>query len=197
MASLSISRLLCSLFVFAVALHVGTTARAVTFADGLVHVIDASNSYPLESVTVLDGPGDSTTRVNLVPGGQVATSGGGALVARERSVVDVSGGTIGGFLSYTDSSSGAISGGTMNSLHLHQSASAVLSGGTMQYIETNHSSSLTILGGSYPEAIAEDSSSILIHDVSITFAAAAGGSATVEIRDAGTELPNCLPRPRA
>ena len=49
-------------------------AQAVTFADGLVHVIDAANSYPFDQVIVDDGPGASTTTVNVLAGGQIGTS---------------------------------------------------------------------------------------------------------------------------
>jgi len=41
--------------IFAVAfLALGTDAAAITFDDGLVHVIDAENSFPLESVIADD-----------------------------------------------------------------------------------------------------------------------------------------------
>ena len=37
-------------------LLLSVTAHAVTFADGLVHVIDGSDSFPVEGVIVLDPP---------------------------------------------------------------------------------------------------------------------------------------------
>jgi len=42
-----------------VAAHLVTAvpAGAVTFDDGMIHVIDSGTSFPLENVTVRDGPG--------------------------------------------------------------------------------------------------------------------------------------------
>jgi hypothetical protein len=69
--------------IFAAALLIlGTDAAAITFDDGLVHVIDAGNSFPSESVTVQDGPGAATTTVTMVDG-EVGTTTSGDLVARE------------------------------------------------------------------------------------------------------------------
>ena len=44
-----------------------TEARAITFADGQVHVIDAANSFPFEDVTVQDDPIGATTTVQVAP----------------------------------------------------------------------------------------------------------------------------------
>ena len=56
--------------IFAVPLFIlGTDAAAITFDDGLVHVIDAGNSFPLEDVIVQDGPSGATTTVSVVDGG--------------------------------------------------------------------------------------------------------------------------------
>ncbi len=59
----------------------GTEAKAVVFNDGLLHNIDAANSFPFESVQIFDegslspGPptGGAATTVNLVDGGKVGT----------------------------------------------------------------------------------------------------------------------------
>jgi hypothetical protein len=60
------------LFVLATVFQVvAPSAHAVTFADGQVHVIDANNSFPLESVEIADGPGGQATVVNIVSGGVV------------------------------------------------------------------------------------------------------------------------------
>ena len=59
---------------FLCGLLIPITATAVTFADGLTHIIDASNSFPFEGVRVYDGPGGATTTVNIVPGGEVGTA---------------------------------------------------------------------------------------------------------------------------
>jgi hypothetical protein len=55
----------------AVSILLGVQAAAITFDDGLVHVIDAGNSYPFESVFVADGPGPSITGLWLVDGGEI------------------------------------------------------------------------------------------------------------------------------
>jgi hypothetical protein len=54
---------------FAVLLLLGGDATAVVFDDGQLHVIDAANSFPLESVFILDGPAQATTAVTIVDGG--------------------------------------------------------------------------------------------------------------------------------
>jgi hypothetical protein len=66
-------------------------AGAITFDDGLVHVIDTGNSFPFEDVDVFDGPGDTPTTVNVIVGGQIATLGGARLDARDSSIISVSG----------------------------------------------------------------------------------------------------------
>jgi hypothetical protein len=71
-------------------------AKPLTFADGLVHVIDAANSFPFDQIVIEDGPGGATTTVNLVAGGEIATSlpgGAPAVIARNNSVFSMSGGT--------------------------------------------------------------------------------------------------------
>jgi hypothetical protein len=42
-------------------------AHAITFDDGMVHVIDAANSFPFEATFVDDGPGPTTTTVTVEP----------------------------------------------------------------------------------------------------------------------------------
>ena len=78
----------------------GTDAGAVTFDDGLVHVIDAGNSYPFEQVLVYDGPGASSTTAELLDGGEI----GSGLLAFDSSIVRMSGGVITGNLVAQDSS---------------------------------------------------------------------------------------------
>jgi hypothetical protein len=56
--------------IFAAALFIlGTDAAAITFDDGLVHVIDAANSFPFESVEAIDSASGDLTTVNVVDGG--------------------------------------------------------------------------------------------------------------------------------
>jgi hypothetical protein len=61
-------------YLFAAAsILLGAQAAAITFDDGLVHVIDAGNSYPSELIFVSDGPGNEPTIVNVLSGGEIAT----------------------------------------------------------------------------------------------------------------------------
>ena len=71
------------------ALSAPTSGWAITFADGIVHVIDSSNSFPFE---VLDGPGPSTTTVEIVAGGEIGTGINGDLQLFDSSIVIMSGG---------------------------------------------------------------------------------------------------------
>ena len=74
-------------------------AKGVTFADGLTHIVDAANSFPSDSdSSVLDGPGNAPTTVEIVTGGEIGTAVGGRLQVLGSSVVRVSGGSIGGDL---------------------------------------------------------------------------------------------------
>ena len=88
-----------------------TAAKAITFADGQVHVIDAANSFPLEDVIVADGPGATTTTVEMVPGGEIGTQVSSQLVAQDSSLVNISGGIISTTLSAQDTSTVNMSGG--------------------------------------------------------------------------------------
>ena len=76
-------------------LVLGTEARAVVFDDGMVHLIDAGNSFPFEGAIVRDGSGAASTSVQLVDGGEIGTEVEGDLEAFENSVVNISGGRIG------------------------------------------------------------------------------------------------------
>ncbi len=80
-------------------------AHAVTFADGMLHIIDAANSFPFEGVDVLDGPGPSTTTVELISGGVV----GSDIRAFGMSILRVEGGEA-GIIALFDSSSLEMSG---------------------------------------------------------------------------------------
>jgi hypothetical protein len=68
-------------------LTLASGAQAITFDDGLVHVIDAGNSYPFEGVEVHDGPGASSTTVEFLDGGEI----GSGLLAFDSSIVRMSG----------------------------------------------------------------------------------------------------------
>ena len=88
-----------------------SSAHAVTFDDGLLHVIDAANSYRAEDVLVLDGPSGATTTIHLVTGGEIGTISDDSLRLEEHSFVEISGGTIGQTLRLGDFSQAVISSG--------------------------------------------------------------------------------------
>jgi hypothetical protein len=107
-------------------------ALAITFNDGGVHVIDAENSFPFETMTwVRDGPGPTSTTLILVDGGCLGCDSdvNGDLSFEGMSVGSMSGGTVG---------DDVITGGT---------ATLNLSGGTFGgQLYANDSSAITILG---------------------------------------------------
>ena len=50
-----------------------TDSRAIVINDGMVHTIDAANSFPFEPMIVDAGPGGAATTIQLVPGGEIGT----------------------------------------------------------------------------------------------------------------------------
>ena len=75
-------------------LAIAAPAGAILFDDGLLHRIDAANSFPSEGVIVRDGPGGATTAVQVLAGGQIGTFVPEGLDAFENSAVTVSGGSV-------------------------------------------------------------------------------------------------------
>jgi hypothetical protein len=57
------------ILVGALSILLARNASAVVFDDGLVHVIDAANSFPFESVEAIDSASGDPTTVNVVDGG--------------------------------------------------------------------------------------------------------------------------------
>ncbi len=104
-------------------------AGAITFADGMSHEVDAVNTYPFESVVVLDAPGGSPTTVHVLPGGQIGTlNPGGTLHAFGNSLISVSGGLI-------------------SVLELRDNASAIWTGGQIAVAIATENSILEMTGG--------------------------------------------------
>lgn len=88
--------------VIALASFTASTARGVTFADGLLHIIDSTNSFPSEPILIGDGPGGIPTTVNVVDGGvasDIRIEGSGAPSPGRNSIVNVLGGSVTGTLS--------------------------------------------------------------------------------------------------
>lgn len=171
--------------IFAAALFiVGTDAVAITFNDGLVHIIDSGNSFPFEGVIVEDGPGGTTTTVQIVSGGEVATvlcdgdatcSGleafgtsvidvlGGELAGEvdifEGATINVSGGTVSlgnptQVLTVFDSSVTRISGGTVARLSVKGGVEVTISGGEIQDYFSDSANLVAISGGDFPSGLA-------------------------------------------
>jgi len=92
-------------------------ASAVTFDDGEVHVIDASNSYPIEDVVVVEAPGGQPTTVSVVEGGEIGTQAQGFL-------------RVGGnaFHGSTDASLANISGGVVHGAHAAGASTITITG---------------------------------------------------------------------
>ena len=89
-------------------------ALAITFEDGLVHVIDAQNSFAFEGVIVRDGPGGATTQVTVVDGGAIGSISLDDLELFDGSVVNILGGTLGRHVFARDSSVVHFSGGEID-----------------------------------------------------------------------------------
>jgi hypothetical protein len=125
-------------YLFAAAsIFLGAQATAITFDDGLIHVIDAGNSFPFDQVLVEDGPGSTPTTVNVVAGGEVATlipGGAPGLRAFENSIINVSGAVIGVNLDALNNSVVNISGGLIErTLQVSGTSTATISGGRIDF----------------------------------------------------------------
>ena len=103
----------------ALVLFLGTSANGVTFADGQLHVIDAGNSFPYETIYVFAGPGFTATTVTVVEGGQVGLLprkqpyGDPCCIgidAADNSLVNIFGGHVSEVI-LSDTAFGAITGG--------------------------------------------------------------------------------------
>ena len=153
-------------------------AAAITFDDGLTHVIDSANSYPLESVTVLDGAAASTTTVDVVSGGEVGTEVSGRIEAFGSSLVQITGGAIGKDIIHAtgssviarDSSEILVSGGELrDSLVTTDNSTAIVSGGTILSVATSGTSEVTLSDGLIQEfASANQQSTLRIDGATVT-----------------------------
>ena len=141
-------------------------AKPVTFDDGLVHIIDANNSFPFESVIVQDGPGSTNTTVNLVSGGLI----GGGLTAIDGSQIEMSGGRIEFSLRALDRAHISITGGVVaNNLETSNDVTAEISGGTV--------------GGEFAIGVSPGSAAVEITGGQFGGALTCLGSSVVDIRE--------------
>ena len=151
------------------------TAGAITFADGLPHIIDATNSFPNDTIEVMDGPGSTTTTVTVVDGGEAGLlplDGFGSptrigIDASQNSAVNVDGGEVSSvFLS--DFAVATITGGrNICGLRMSGSSQATISGGDMgskcfgPTIELQGDATLAITGGVIQRAFTASDSSVI------------------------------------
>jgi hypothetical protein len=78
----------------AISILLGRHAGAITFGDGLVHVIDAEIIYPFERALINDGSDSAPTTAKVVTAAEIGTnltSSSRTLRAFEASIVDRSG----------------------------------------------------------------------------------------------------------
>lgn len=123
-------------------------AGAITFDDGMVHVIDAGNSYPLENVFVFNSTTGAATTVNLVEGGAIGSElFNQRLELHEDSIGNITGGLV-WRVTAEDSASLFISGGAMQNGLVADDAHAHITGGAFGEFGIIGSAQVTVLGGS-------------------------------------------------
>ncbi len=132
---------------------VAPDARAVTFADGAIHVIDEANSYPFEGVAVANGPLGRRTTVNVVTGGQIGSPGFESTSEfRGVSVLNMSGGNFLGLLRMFDRSGASLSGGTLSGrIEMRGESGLAISGGVfaLDALEGFEFSRIFVQGGEF------------------------------------------------
>ena len=103
------------------------------------------NYPPLTTAAGEDVRAGGTTKVNLLPGGEI----GDDLWADDNSTVTVSGGTIGGWLQARDNSTATVSGGEIGGdLYAWNNSTVTVSGGEIVgYLQAFGNSMVTVSGG--------------------------------------------------
>jgi hypothetical protein len=166
----------CLLPILLLLLAFVTSASAITFNDGLTHIIDSQNSFPVEGVIISDGPGSTSTVVAIVAGGSIATIIAEPSTVSGSSVLEISGGTIGGVVTSLDSSQILLSsGGSAGSFTPGGSSSVIVTGGNLSggiQPLTDARAIVEVTGGLIAGVVVAQGSS------SVTFA---GGSVAGEI----------------
>ena len=165
-------------------------SRAVIFFDGMVHTIDAANSFPAEGVTVQDGVGPVTTTVNIVAGGEIGTlsnsdltvtgisqvdMSGGAIgrdvLMLHDAMISISGGTVGGTIRGMDFSSITFSGGDALNLFPAEDSTVLVSGGTIGELNSVGRSHVNIQGGQIDRFLRPNGNSVVeVDDVTVSCA---------------------------
>lgn len=119
-----------------------SSARAITFADGLTHTVNSGHI----DVNVFDGPGPSTTTVNIEDPATIIED----VQANDSSIVNMNGGAVfGGALCYGTSvlnlSGGALGG--YSGIEMLASSTLYMTGGEMARMSLVENSISTIEGG--------------------------------------------------
>jgi hypothetical protein len=130
----------------AASILLGAQAAAITFDDGLVHVIDAGNSYPFAAVTLDNGPSSTSSGIDVVPGGDVGTSVPADLRALSHPFVNATGGEMGTSVVLEQDSEAPVSGGMIRGSmdSLHNARINILRGAVSSSIHFKHATLLAI-----------------------------------------------------
>jgi len=119
-----------------------TELQAVTFNDGLTHIIDSDNSYPFEQIVVSDGPGSTTTTVIVVTGGQAS-----GIDASENSVITLDGGNLTAPIDIRDNVELSFNDGSVTQINALANSRVWVSGGTPSELNCENCSYLNVSGG--------------------------------------------------
>jgi probable HAF family extracellular repeat protein len=163
------------------ALSLSSATKAVTFDDGLVHVIDAANSFPFEPADVRDGPGSTPTTLQIVDGGEISTIAGLDSTVWDTSILQMSGGEIGKDVIFRDAAQGTFTGGTAERLVANQSSRMEISGGILLAFQARDTSVVHISDGTFGRGNAYNAGIANISGGVFTDALAAHGSSIVTI----------------
>jgi hypothetical protein len=138
-------RSICLIALLLVALP--AEVHPITFADGGFHIIDATNSFPFEDVTILDSPGGAPTTVEIVAGGELSTFIDGTVAVFGSSSLQLSGGTVANLEAKENSEIRISSGEVAGTFQAFGDVQTTISGGTTGNIEFNERAVLEVSDG--------------------------------------------------
>ena len=143
--SLNSRRLLLAL----VGLVVGfaSAAHSVTFNDGGTHIIDATNSYPLDPVVVEDSPTGQPTTLIINTGGDIGSISGDGLTVNGSTVVTMNEGSVTGHAVINGNSSFTIAGGSLGDIRLYGHSQISITGGIASRVRLCDQSTYRQSGG--------------------------------------------------
>lgn len=127
---------------------------AAEFADGELHVIDASNGLPLEGLDIADDPSGAPTTVAVISGGEVATELASLSTVRGQSRLVVSGGLIAGTIELMDAGELVIEAGQIGDLVAGgTSSTAIMGGRSSGLLRSRDQAAVFISGGVGPSRL--------------------------------------------